>query len=259
MPLAGAEVQPIPPGRLASTWRLPVALVALSLIPVLAGSARLAELAGGPELLPPRFDPSPVPLVVHIVSVIVFAVLGAFQFRGVRALSRSAVAPRRRPLLVVAGMRGGALRAVADARSTPAPRAVTCSTCSGCWPAGACSPAPPARLHSDPPARHRTAPRMDDPRLRPRPRCRYPGVHPRHRGGTSRAQRPQHRPPAGCGLGHQPCCRRMVHPSGPGPSIRRRDRGSPMSRPGRRGQAPARYELRIDGHLDDRWTAGSTT
>ena len=28
-----------------------------------------------------------------------------------------------------------------------------------------------------------------------------------------------------------------------------------MSRPGRRGQAPARYELRIDGHLDDRWTA----
>ena len=28
-----------------------------------------------------------------------------------------------------------------------------------------------------------------------------------------------------------------------------------MSRPGRRGQAPARYELRVDGHLDDRWTA----
>ena len=28
-----------------------------------------------------------------------------------------------------------------------------------------------------------------------------------------------------------------------------------MSRPRRRGQAPARYELRVDGHLDDRWTA----
>jgi hypothetical protein len=28
-----------------------------------------------------------------------------------------------------------------------------------------------------------------------------------------------------------------------------------MSRPGRGGQAPARYELRVDGHLDDRWTA----
>jgi len=80
-PLTDTEVQPTPLRRLGSTWRLPVALVALSLIPVLAGSARLAELAGGPALLPPRFDPSPVPLVVHIVTVIIFAVLGAFQFR----------------------------------------------------------------------------------------------------------------------------------------------------------------------------------
>ena len=72
-----------------ATWRLPVALVALGLIPVLAGSARLAELAGGPELLPPRFDPSPVPLVVHIVSVIIFAVLGAFQFSVGRGRPRS--------------------------------------------------------------------------------------------------------------------------------------------------------------------------
>jgi uncharacterized membrane protein len=104
MPLAGAEVQPTPLERLASTWQLPVALVALSLIPVLAGSARLAELAGGPELLPPRFDPSPVPLVVHIVSVIVFAVLGAFQFSGGRALSRSAWHNAAGQVLVVAGM-----------------------------------------------------------------------------------------------------------------------------------------------------------
>ena len=103
-PLAGAEVQPTPLERLASTWQLPVALVALSLIPVLAGSARLAELAGGPELLPPRFDPSPVPLVVHIVSVIVFAVLGAFQFSGGRALSRSAWHNAAGQVLVVAGM-----------------------------------------------------------------------------------------------------------------------------------------------------------
>ena len=140
MPLAGAEVQPTPPVRLASTWRLPVALVALSLIPVLAGSARLAELAGGPELLPPRFDPSPVPLVVHIVSVIVFAVLGAFQFRGGRALSRSVWHNAAGQVLVVAGMLV-ALSALWLTPSTPAPRAVTCSTCSGCWPAGECSPA----------------------------------------------------------------------------------------------------------------------
>jgi uncharacterized membrane protein len=83
---------------------VPAALVALSVIPVLAGSARLVELAGGPELLPARSDPSPAPLVVHLASVIVYAVLGAFQF--------SAAFRRRRPgwhraagrLLVLVGL-----------------------------------------------------------------------------------------------------------------------------------------------------------
>jgi hypothetical protein len=28
-----------------------------------------------------------------------------------------------------------------------------------------------------------------------------------------------------------------------------------MSHQSRRGQTPARYELRVDGHLDDHWTA----
>jgi uncharacterized membrane protein len=75
--------------RRGSTWRVPAALIVLSLVPVLAGSARLVELSGGPELLPARSDPSPVPLVVHIVSVCVYSVLGAFQF--------SAGLRRRRP------------------------------------------------------------------------------------------------------------------------------------------------------------------
>ena len=101
---AGAEVRQIPLRRRGPTWRLPVALVALGLIPVLAGSARLAELAGGPELLPPRFDPSPVPLVVHIVGVIIFAVLGAFQFSVDRGRPRSAWHHAAGHLLVVVGM-----------------------------------------------------------------------------------------------------------------------------------------------------------
>ena len=103
-PLAGAEVQQIPLRRRGSTWRLPVALVALSMIPVLAGSARLTELAGGPELLPPRFDASPVPLVVHLVSVIIFAVLGAFQFRVGTGRPRSGWHRGAGRLLVVVGM-----------------------------------------------------------------------------------------------------------------------------------------------------------
>ena len=103
-PLAGAEVRRIPLRRRGSTWRLPAALVALSLIPVLAGSVRLAELAGGPELLPPRYDPSPVPLVAHIVSVIIFAVLGAFQFRVASGRPRSEWHNAAGRLLVVLGM-----------------------------------------------------------------------------------------------------------------------------------------------------------
>ena len=62
-------------------WGVPAALVALSAIPVSAGALRLLQLAGGPPVLPadPRFA-SPVPLIVHIVSATVFALVGAFQF-----------------------------------------------------------------------------------------------------------------------------------------------------------------------------------
>jgi uncharacterized membrane protein len=66
-------------------------LLALSLIPVWGGTARLVELWGGPELLPadPRFADSPLPLVVHILAAVVYAIFGAFQF--------SARIRRRRP------------------------------------------------------------------------------------------------------------------------------------------------------------------
>ena len=57
-------------------------LLALAFIPVLGGTGRLVEVLGGPEVLPTdaRFAASPVPLVVHIVASVVYAVLGAFQF-----------------------------------------------------------------------------------------------------------------------------------------------------------------------------------
>src|SRR5688572_11903876 len=61
--------------------RIP-ALIALGLIPLIGGTARLVQLIGGPELLPadPRFTASPVPLIVHIVGAIGYALFGAFQF-----------------------------------------------------------------------------------------------------------------------------------------------------------------------------------
>lgn len=58
------------------------ALVALGVVPVLAGGLRLAELAGGAAVTPDnaRFLAAPVPVVLHIIGASVYAVLGAFQF-----------------------------------------------------------------------------------------------------------------------------------------------------------------------------------
>ena len=65
----------------AARW-VPYALVALSLIPALSGFLRVYGLAGGARLMPTdaRIDAFPMPVVVHIVSVVPYAVLGAFQF-----------------------------------------------------------------------------------------------------------------------------------------------------------------------------------
>jgi hypothetical protein len=88
--------------RARPRWLVPAALVALSLVPIVAGSVRLVELSGGPAVLPARSDPSSVPLVVHIVSVIVYAILGAFQF--FPRLRRSGWHRKAGRLLVVAGL-----------------------------------------------------------------------------------------------------------------------------------------------------------
>jgi hypothetical protein len=82
---------------------VPLGLVALSLVPIIAGSLRLVELSGGAAILPAK-PTSPLPLVLHIASASVYSVLGAFQF--------SAGFRRRRPgwhrvagrLLVVLGL-----------------------------------------------------------------------------------------------------------------------------------------------------------
>ncbi|MFD9701835.1 DUF2306 domain-containing protein [Lentzea sp. NPDC059081] len=61
---------------------VPAAIILFSLVPVLGGALRLTELGGGAEITPDnaRFFASPVPVVVHAVTVSVYLVLGAFQF-----------------------------------------------------------------------------------------------------------------------------------------------------------------------------------
>lgn len=63
-------------------WLVPAALLLLSAVPVAAGAFRLAELTGGAEVTKDntRFFASPLPVVLHIVSVSLYAILGAFQF-----------------------------------------------------------------------------------------------------------------------------------------------------------------------------------
>jgi len=64
-----------------SQWRVPVGLIALSMIPALAGIARLLQLRSG--VITPeneRFFAAPLPVVLHIVTVTLYSLLGAFQF-----------------------------------------------------------------------------------------------------------------------------------------------------------------------------------
>ena len=63
-------------------WLIPAGLVVLSLVPAVAGVARLAQLAGAAEITPEnaRFFGSPLPALIHFPAVIVYSILGAFQF-----------------------------------------------------------------------------------------------------------------------------------------------------------------------------------
>lgn len=63
-------------------WLVPIGLILLSVVPVVAGAARIAELSSGAEITPEnaRFFASPLPVVVHILSVTLYSLLGALQF-----------------------------------------------------------------------------------------------------------------------------------------------------------------------------------
>lgn len=62
-------------------WLVPAALILLSLVPVIAGALRLTDLAEGTVTAEnARFFDAPVPVLVHIPTVTVYLLLGAFQF-----------------------------------------------------------------------------------------------------------------------------------------------------------------------------------
>lgn len=65
-----------------SNWLVPTGLIMLSVIPMLAGSVRLLQIGSGAVITPEnaRFMAAPLPVVLHILSSVVYCVLGAFQF-----------------------------------------------------------------------------------------------------------------------------------------------------------------------------------
>jgi uncharacterized membrane protein len=73
-----------------SDWLVPALLILLSLVPAVAGTARLAQLASGAETAEnARFFAQPIPVVLHILVVIPYSIVGAFQFsRGFRRRNR---------------------------------------------------------------------------------------------------------------------------------------------------------------------------
>lgn len=89
-----SDLRPSPPARIDAgmrrrhparrrrrrpEWLAPTGLILL--VPVAAGASRLTQLATGAVSADnARFFDSPVPVIVHIVSVTVFSLLGALQF-----------------------------------------------------------------------------------------------------------------------------------------------------------------------------------
>ena len=62
-------------------WLIPAVLIFLSIVPLLAGAHRLLQLHGGVVTEEnARFFAAPVPVTLHILSVTLYSLLGAFQF-----------------------------------------------------------------------------------------------------------------------------------------------------------------------------------
>ena len=63
-------------------WMLLAAILIYCFVPTFGGLFRVAELLGGPAIMPenPRAAAHPLPIVLHILSSFLFCLLGALQF-----------------------------------------------------------------------------------------------------------------------------------------------------------------------------------
>ena len=65
-----------------SNWLVPFALIMLSIVPMLAGAVRLFQIGNAAPVTSEnlRFMSAPLPVVMHIISSVIYSILGAFQF-----------------------------------------------------------------------------------------------------------------------------------------------------------------------------------
>lgn len=65
-----------------SDWVIPALLILLSIVPAIGGVVRMLDLGPGHPTTAgnARFHVSPLPIVLHVISVIPFSILGALQF-----------------------------------------------------------------------------------------------------------------------------------------------------------------------------------
>ena len=81
-PASEMPQKPKAPAKVRSAKWVVAGLILLSAIPIASGAFRLSQLAGGAAITPAnaRFFASPAPVVLHIMSVTLYALLGTFQF-----------------------------------------------------------------------------------------------------------------------------------------------------------------------------------
>ncbi|WP_236030051.1 DUF2306 domain-containing protein [Paractinoplanes lichenicola] len=81
---------------------VPAGLIALALVPSIAGAARLGSLAG--DDAPARFADMPAPVVIHIIGALIYSLVGAFQFETHFRRTHPVWHRRAGRILVVAGL-----------------------------------------------------------------------------------------------------------------------------------------------------------
>ena len=92
--------------RSAASWRVPLALVIVSLVPMIGGIVRIEGIFSGDAGTPAsaRFVASPIPIVVHLLAAAIYSIAGAFQFSSGARRRWPAWHRRAGRVLVVLGM-----------------------------------------------------------------------------------------------------------------------------------------------------------